>query len=395
MTAKELAKRNEKSEQLRVIQVGKEEGIFYVESGEGKICYKVTLTDREVSCTCGDFARGVKSEQNFRCKHILSVIKSNAKDIENGEVLEKRVPKLDPRFVKTIDGRDFALYSGLLDLAHQKGLKKIEVEAIQYPTKENEYFAICKAIAESVTGETFTDVGDCSPANCSSRVAKHVLRMASTRAKARALRDLTNIGTFTDVGDCSPANCSSRVAKHVLRMASTRAKARTLRDLTNIGMTCLEELDTADLNENGSQANRGMNSEPGKTQTPSRKSNGGNGKNAKSTKAPTGEKEPKAPTKAPPKESPKETRRDANKGNGESQEPKQDNLSGAPKMSEAQKRAVHNLSRRRGISVDEMERMCQESYQTNLENLTSKNAALLRARMPRSSSANFRLLPSS
>jgi len=337
MTAKELAKRNEKSEQLRVIQVGKEEGIFYVESGEGKICYKVTLNDREVSCTCGDFARGVKSEENFRCKHILSVIKSNVKDIENGEVLEKRVPKLDPRFVKTIDSREFALYSGLLDLAHQKGLLKIEVEAIQYPTKENEYFAICKAIAESVTGETFTDVGDCSPANCSSRVAKHVLRMASTRAKARALRDLTNIG-----------------------------------------MTCLEELDTADLNENASHASRGTNSESRKTPVPSRKANGGNGKNARSTKAPTGEKEPKAPTKAPPKESAKETRGDGNKGNGKSEESdaKQENLSGVPKMSEAQKRAVHNLSRRRGISVDEMERMCQESYQTNLENLTSKNAAL-------------------
>jgi len=336
MIAKELTKRNEKSEQLRVIQVGKEEGIFYVESGEGKICYKVTMNDREVSCTCGDYARNVKSEENFRCKHILSVIKSNVKDIENGEVLEKTVPKLNPRFVKTIDGKDFALYSGLLDLAHQRGLLKIEVEAIQYPTKENEYFAICKAVAQSSSGETFTDVGDCSPANCSSRVAKHVLRMASTRAKARALRDLTNIG-----------------------------------------MTCLEELDTADLNENGSQANRGTNSESRRTATPSRKSNGGNGKNARSAKAPTGEAQPKGPAKTPPKEAAKETQgKEKNKGNGESQESKQDNLSGVPKMSEAQKRAVHNLSRRRGISVDEMERMCQESYQTNLENLSSKNAAL-------------------
>jgi hypothetical protein len=333
MTATELAKRNQKSEQLRVIQVGQDEGVFYVESGEGKICYKVTLNDREVSCTCGDFARGVKSEENFRCKHILSVIKSNVKDIQDGEVLEKRVPKLDSRFVKTIDGREFALYSGLLDLAHQRGLLKIEVEAIQYPTKENEYFAICKAVAQSSSGETFTDVGDCSPANCSSRVAKHLLRMASTRAKARALRDLTNIG-----------------------------------------MTCLEELDTADLNENGSVQTRKQTE---KAPPPSRKPNGGNGKNTRSAKAPTGDDKPKGPTKAPAKEPARETQgTEENKGNGESQESKQENLSGVPKMSEAQKRAVHNLSRRRGISVDEMERMCQESYQTMLENLSSKNAAL-------------------
>lgn len=35
MTAKEMQKRNEKTQQLRVIQV--EEGSFYVESGDGKV----------------------------------------------------------------------------------------------------------------------------------------------------------------------------------------------------------------------------------------------------------------------------------------------------------------------------------------------------------------------
>ena len=71
--------------------------------------------------------------------NILSVLQCNVKDIKNGDILEKKTPKLDSRFIKSIDGKDFALYSGLLDLAHQKGLLKIEVEAIQYPTKENEH----------------------------------------------------------------------------------------------------------------------------------------------------------------------------------------------------------------------------------------------------------------
>ena len=39
MTTVELQKRSEKSQNLRVIQV--DETWFYVESDEGKICYKV------------------------------------------------------------------------------------------------------------------------------------------------------------------------------------------------------------------------------------------------------------------------------------------------------------------------------------------------------------------
>jgi hypothetical protein len=41
MTAKEIQKRNKRAEQLRVIQVDDE--TFYVESGDGKICYRVSV----------------------------------------------------------------------------------------------------------------------------------------------------------------------------------------------------------------------------------------------------------------------------------------------------------------------------------------------------------------
>ena len=77
------------------------------------------------------------------------------------------------------------------------------MEIIQNPTAENGNMAIVKAQAESKLGELFTDMGDATPTNCNTKVAKHLLRMASTRAKARALRDFTNIGMtcLEELGD--------------------------------------------------------------------------------------------------------------------------------------------------------------------------------------------------
>jgi len=44
-------------------------------------------------------------------------------------------------------------------------------------------------------------------------------------------------------------------------------------------------------------------------------------------------------------------------------------------MSEAQRRAVFNLSRRRGISVEELEDMSVNAYGLNVEHLSSSDAA--------------------
>ena len=46
-----------------------------------------------------------------------------------------------------------------------------------------------------------------------------------------------------------------------------------------------------------------------------------------------------------------------------------------PKMSEAQKRAIYNLSRRRGISVEQLEQMVADAYGCDLESLTSGDAS--------------------
>ena len=55
---------------------------------------------------------------------------------------------LDPKFVITIEGKDFVTYTGLLHAAHQSGLVKVETEILQYPSAENDNTAVVRAVAE-------------------------------------------------------------------------------------------------------------------------------------------------------------------------------------------------------------------------------------------------------
>ncbi len=100
---------------------------------------------------------------------------------------------IDERFIIQLQGKNFVTYEGLLDQAHQQGLEAIQVDIVQLPGQENDMTAVCRATAKA-GDRVFTDFGDASPASVGQNLVPHILRMASTRAKARALRDLTNIG---------------------------------------------------------------------------------------------------------------------------------------------------------------------------------------------------------
>ena len=101
MTKKEIQARNEKAEQLRVLQ--SEDGKFFVESSEGHILYRVDLNDKGNTCTCGDFAKNFKKDANFNCKHILGVLNAiPKKEVENANFLERPIPRLDERFLINI-----------------------------------------------------------------------------------------------------------------------------------------------------------------------------------------------------------------------------------------------------------------------------------------------------
>ncbi len=103
-------------------------------------------------------------------------------------------------------GKQFALYAGLLDLAHQQGLKSITTEIVQIPTDANNRVAICTAtviLEQDGVSRIYQGIGDAAPNNVAPAMATCLLRMAETRSKARALRDAVNIGVaaFEELGE--------------------------------------------------------------------------------------------------------------------------------------------------------------------------------------------------
>lgn len=106
--------------------------------------------------------------------------------------LTTRIPVKD-RDGRVIDEKEVATYAGLLAKAHEEGLKLVTTRLLQVPTDDNGQTAIVEAVVETEKGR-FAGIGDASPGNVNRRVAAHIIRMAETRAKARALRDAVNIG---------------------------------------------------------------------------------------------------------------------------------------------------------------------------------------------------------
>jgi hypothetical protein len=101
--------------------------------------------------------------------------------------------EIKDRHGRVVDTKEVVTYAGLLNRATQDNLKKVYTELIQLPSEANQMTAIC--MAEVVTDKgVFRDYGDANPQNVSSMIAPHIIRMASTRAKARAFRDAVNIG---------------------------------------------------------------------------------------------------------------------------------------------------------------------------------------------------------
>ena len=103
---------------------------------------------------------------------------------------------------RVVGEKEVATYAGLLARAHEEGLSAIRTEVVQVPNDGNGGVAIVTAQVTTNKG-TFCGIGDASERNVNRRIAPHIIRMAETRSKARALRDAVNIGVVAldELGD--------------------------------------------------------------------------------------------------------------------------------------------------------------------------------------------------
>ena len=96
--------------------------------------------------------------------------------------------------VTVAGGKEHPTYAGVLNEAHKQGLKGIQVEILQFPSEDNHFLCIARAKVTMEDARIFEEIGDATPNNVNKMIAPHLVRMACTRAKGRALRDAVNIG---------------------------------------------------------------------------------------------------------------------------------------------------------------------------------------------------------
>jgi len=111
------------------------------------------------------------------------------------ESFVKRI-ELKDRNGRVVGTKDVVTYQGLLSKVHEAGLKTIRATLVQVPSNDNGQTAIAKVEVTTEQG-TFEAFGDASPESVNSFIVPHLIRVAETRAKARAFRDAVNIGLLS------------------------------------------------------------------------------------------------------------------------------------------------------------------------------------------------------
>jgi hypothetical protein len=103
---------------------------------------------------------------------------------------------MDKKYIINLKGKEYVKFEGLLHEFHNQGGKSIHTNII------NQTPLIIQATVRGERGE-YQGIGDANDENTSALVSKHKIRMAETRAIARALRRYCDIGlcSYEELGD--------------------------------------------------------------------------------------------------------------------------------------------------------------------------------------------------
>jgi len=105
---------------------------------------------------------------------------------------------VDKQYIVSLKGKMHPTYPGVLQAAMKAGLVELTSKVVQFPSPENGGVAVVEAMAVFAGPDgrdrVFQEVGDCDDRNCTPHIAPHKIRMASTRARGRCLRDALGLG---------------------------------------------------------------------------------------------------------------------------------------------------------------------------------------------------------
>jgi hypothetical protein len=156
--------------------------------------------------------------------------------------------------------------------------------------------------------------------------------------------------------------------------------------MTNVGMTALEEIsdfgEIIDINENR-DTGKLPQARPRKIAKVERKEI--KSIPQKQEQAAEANQDSPPPTQAAPQSGNGNRATEARKSDGNGNGRGKSKQESAPKISSAQANAIANLSRRRGISVEDLEKMSTDAFGVKVEHLSQKDASSLIRQLQQSS----------
>jgi hypothetical protein len=139
------------------------------------------------------------------------------------------------KYIVSVQGKDFITFAGLLAEAHSQGLIAIETNMLNTDIKSPIFKASVVIQAEGSQPKSFSGYGDACAENVAPMVKKALIRMAETRAVARALRFACNIDMAAleelDTDSATPADKPTKVVKlgspTTVKVATTTKEDKT------------------------------------------------------------------------------------------------------------------------------------------------------------------------